>query len=211
MGSGRTDAGVHALAQVAHLQADTMLAPHVLRMKVNDLLPADINVLQVEKVHDRFHARHHAVSRSYMYQIAQRRTAFGKRHVWWIKDTLNVRAMQQAATLFEGFHDFRTFTRDDPDEKSTKVELLRCQVIDHSPLLVVHVVGSHFLWNMVRHLVGALVEVGRGSMRPDHIKELLKGTDSSITWETAAPSGLFLSSVQYDKGPIPDVVPTLQL
>jgi tRNA pseudouridine38-40 synthase len=211
VGSGRTDAGVHALAQVAHLQAETMLAPHVLRMKVNDLLPADINVIQVEKVHARFHARHHATSRSYVYQIAQRRTAFGKRHVWWIKDTLDVAAMQQAAALFEGFHDFRGFTRDNPDEKSTKVDLLRCQVIDHHPLLVVHVVGSHFLWNMVRQMVGAIVEVGRGAMPASRISELLSGARGSLSWESAAPSGLFLASVQYDKEPIPEIVPTIRL
>ncbi len=211
MGSGRTDAGVHALAQVAHLHADTMLAPHVLRMKVNDLLPADINVVGIEKVHEKFHARHHAVSRSYMYQIAQRRTAFGKRHVWWIKDSLNVQAMQRACSMFEGFHDFRTFTRDDPDEKSTKVDLIRCALIDYSPLLIVHVVGSHFLWNMVRQMVGAIVEVGRGGLHPDAIPELLIGKESSQRWETAAPSGLFLSSVQYDKGQIPEIVPTIRL
>ena len=211
MGSGRTDAGVHALAQVAHLEADTMLAPHVLRMKVNDELPADINVFSIEKVSAKFHARHHAVSRSYMYQIAQRRTAFGKRHVWWIKDSLNVKAMTEACARFEGFHDFQAFTRDDPDEKSTKVELVRCRLIDHSPLLVVHVVGSHFLWNMVRQMVGAVVEVGRGTMQPDTITELLHGKHRSRTWESAAPSGLFLSSVQYDRDLIPDIVPTLKL
>lgn len=211
MGSGRTDAGVHALAQVAHLEANTMLAPHVLRMKINDALPADINVLSVERAHSKFHARHHAVSRSYMYQIAQRRTAFGKRHVWWIKDTLDLHLMAEACSRFEGFYDFQAFTKDDPDEKSTKVELLRCRLIDHSPLLVVHVVGSHFLWNMVRQMVGAIVEVGRGGMKPDTISELLQGQHRSTVWELAAPSGLFLSSVQYERDPIPELIPTLRL
>jgi len=211
IGSGRTDAGVHALAQVAHLDAKTMLAPHILRLRVNDQLPADINVVDVQRVHERFHARHHAVSRSYMYQIAQRRTAFGKRHVWWIRDNLNVQAMQKACSYFEGFHDFQRFTRDDPDEKSTNVDLTRCQLIDYSPLLVVHVVGSHFLWNMVRQMVGCLVEVGRGTIPADAVRELLANPQSSYSWETAAPSGLFLADVQYDGMSVPDVVPTIRL
>jgi len=81
-GSGRTDSGVHALCQVAHLEVKTMLAPEILRMKFNDLLPHDINILEVEKTHKNFHARHDADKRSYIYQISKRRTAFGKPFVW---------------------------------------------------------------------------------------------------------------------------------
>lgn len=211
MGSGRTDAGVHALAQVAHLQVHTMLAPHVLQLRLNDALPSDINVLSLERTHERFHARHHATSRSYMYQIAQRRTAFGKRHVWWIKDRLNIDAMREACSFFEGMHDFRSFTKDDPDEKSTRVEITKCSIIDHSPLILIHVVGSHFLWNMVRQMVGLAVEVGRGYRPPSDVSELLNAKGRSKPWESAPPSGLFLYSVQYDNAPAPDVVPTIRL
>lgn len=84
-GSGRTDAGVHALLQTAHLDVKTMLAPEIIRMKLNDELPADINILEAEKAPASFHARHDAIARSYLYQISRRRTAFGKRYVWWIK------------------------------------------------------------------------------------------------------------------------------
>src|SRR5438045_739551 len=122
-GSGRTDAGVHALQQVAHLDVKTMLAPEIIRMKLNDELPADINVLEVEKASPNFHARHDAMSRSYLYQISRRRTAFGKRYVWWIKDELNIERMWEAAKLFVGMKDFQSFTADDPEEKSTKVEI----------------------------------------------------------------------------------------
>ena len=93
-GSGRTDAGVHALCQVAHLEAKSVLAPEIIRMKFNDELPSDINILEVEKIHSKFHARHDAVSRSYLYQISTRRTAFGKNYVWWIKDKLNFTKIQ---------------------------------------------------------------------------------------------------------------------
>ena len=88
-GAGRTDAGVHALAQVAHLSVQKELPLNKIQFGLNDLLPFDINILNVEKVHERFHARHSAVSRSYIYQISKRRTAFGKQFVWWIKDELN--------------------------------------------------------------------------------------------------------------------------
>ncbi|NWF90670.1 MAG: tRNA pseudouridine(38-40) synthase TruA, partial [Ignavibacteriaceae bacterium] len=120
-GSGRTDAGVHALQQVAHLDVKTMLAPEIIKMKMNDELPSDINILEVEKVSSKFHARHGAVSRSYLYQISKRRTSFGKNQVWWIKDKLNFERMQSASKLFLGMNDYVSFADEDKEEKSTKV------------------------------------------------------------------------------------------
>ncbi|MDZ7624872.1 MAG: hypothetical protein U5J96_10595 [Ignavibacteriaceae bacterium] len=99
-GSGRTDSGVHAICQVAHLDANTVLAPEIIRMKLNDLLPHDINILEVEKASQNFHARHDAKSRSYLYQISKRRTAFGKNYVWWIKDKLDFKKMESASKIF---------------------------------------------------------------------------------------------------------------
>lgn len=93
-GAGRTDAGVHALAQVAHLEISHKIDPDVLRINLNDNLPASINVLRVENASPRFHARHHALGRSYLYLIARRRTAFGKRYVWWVKDRLDFTRME---------------------------------------------------------------------------------------------------------------------
>src|SRR5688572_13804786 len=120
-GAGRTDAGVHALAQVAHLELYTQLNPEQLRRQINDELPADVNVLKIEKAPHRFHARHDAVARSYLYQISRRRTAFGKAFVWWIREPLDVPAMREAAAAFSGMKDFREFTDDDPSDKSTVV------------------------------------------------------------------------------------------
>src|SRR5688500_8452265 len=96
-GSGRTDAGVHALAQVAHLDVHTTLPPEALRRRLNDGLPSDINILRIEKVRHRFHARHDAVARSYVYHIARRRTAFAKPFVWWVKEDLDVARMRETA------------------------------------------------------------------------------------------------------------------
>lgn len=203
-GAGRTDAGVHALLQTAHLDLDTMLAPEIIRMKLNDELPADINILEVEKTSPRFHARHDALSRSYLYQISRRRTALGKRYVWWVKDALQVAAMREAARHFEGRRDFRSFTADDPEEKSTTVEVTGVTVREAGDLLLVRVVGSHFIWKMVRQMVGVLVEVGRGRMKPGEVDRLLREHSDLPARHTAPPSGLFLEGVYYQGDVPPD-------
>lgn len=212
MGSGRTDAGVHALGQVAHLDVRTQLDPRVIRMRLNDGLPADINVLDVSAAHPRFHARHHAVSRTYLYQISRRRTAFGKRYVWWIKDPLDVEAMAEACDVFQGFHDFRSFTKDDPDEKSTTVELQECWVAEAGDLLLLRIRGSHFLWRMVRQMVGMVAHVGRGASTVHELRELLRTASSLPATVTAPPSGLFLEHVAYDDDELPpDISPTIRM
>ena len=111
-----------------------------------------------------FHARHSAVGRSYLYQIARRRTAFGKPFVWWIRDPLDVPRCRAAARLFEGEHDFRSFSDADPGERSTRVEVEQVEVGEAGDLVLVRVRGSHFLWKMVRRMVGVLAEVGRGTL-----------------------------------------------
>jgi tRNA pseudouridine38-40 synthase len=197
-GSGRTDAGVHALAQVAHLDVRTTLPPDTLRRRLNDGLPADINVLKVETVRHRFHARHDAVARSYVYHIARRRTAFAKPFVWWVKEDLDVARMREAAARFVGMHDFAAFSDDAPDEKSTQVLVDTFELYEDGDLLLVHVEGSHFIWKMVRRLVGVLVEVGRGGMRVDEAVALLKGSSGLPARLTAPASGLFLERVYYE-------------
>ena len=124
-GSGRTDAGVHALHQVAHLDLESRLPPETLRRALNDELPADIHLLRLAKVTRQFHARHSAVGRSYLYQIARRRTAFGKPFVWWIRDPLDAKAIAATGRVFEGMHDFRSYCDADPAERSTRVKLDR--------------------------------------------------------------------------------------
>src|SRR5258707_8479151 len=108
-GSGRTDAGVHALAQVAHLDVSTNLPPESLRRRLNDELPADINILSAVVVPHRFHARHDAVARRYLYQVSTRRTAFAKPFVWWVKEPLEVSRIRSATEGFVGIHDFSSF------------------------------------------------------------------------------------------------------
>jgi tRNA pseudouridine38-40 synthase len=196
-GSGRTDAGVHALQQVAHLDIKTVLAPEIIRMKLNDELPADINIIEIEKAHDGFHARHDALARSYLYQISQRRTAFGKRFVWWVKDPLDVVKMRQTAELFLGLNNFQSFTADDPEEKSTKVHINSIDVQQAGDLILIRIVGSHFIWKMVRQIIGVLAEVGRGKMPLNDVKKFLYTKSDEPAKLTAPPSGLFLERVYY--------------
>jgi tRNA pseudouridine38-40 synthase len=197
-GSGRTDSGVHALCQVAHLDAKTVLAPEIIRLKLNDLLPHDINILEVEKASQNFHARHDAKSRSYLYQISKRRTAFGKNFVWWIKDKLDFKKMESASKLFIGMHNFSSFSDDDPEEKSTKVLIDDIQIKEEGDLILIRIIGSHFIWKMVRRIVGILVEVGRGRKTEKDILNYLNVKSNEVAKFTAPPSGLFLEKVLYE-------------
>jgi tRNA pseudouridine38-40 synthase len=197
-GSGRTDGGVHALMQVAHLDVAASIPPETLRRRLNDELPADINILSIVTAPHRFHARHAAVARSYLYQIATRRTAFGKPYVWWVKEPLDIARMQAAAALFRGMHDFRSFSDDDPEDKSTEVLVEDVVVAEHGDLVLVRVAGSHFLWKMVRRMVGVLVEVGRGGLRERDVESFLRTASPTPAQLTAPASGLFLERVFYD-------------
>jgi tRNA pseudouridine38-40 synthase len=178
-----------------------MLPPATLVERINRALPSDINVLSADRVPPRFHARHSAIARSYLYQIARRRTAFAKPFVWWVREELAIDRMREGARALRGFGDFRAFSDDDPDEKSTKVLIENIVIAEDGALVLIRVVGSHFLWKMVRRIVGVLVEVGRGGMAPDQVATLLSG-DSDLPPKLTAPaSGLFLEQVYYEHEP----------
>ncbi len=202
-GSGRTDAGVHALAQVAHLDVATSLAPELLRRRVNDELPADINIVAAVVVPHRFHARHDAVARQYVYQIARRRTAFAKAFVWWVKEPFDADRMRAGAAAFVGMKDFRSFAATDedvrggPPEKSTRVLVDRVDIVEDGDLVLVSIEGSHFLWKMVRRIVGVLVEIGRGGLDVHAAATFLAESSAAPARLTAPPSGLFLYRVYY--------------
>lgn len=197
-GSGRTDAGVHARAQVAHMEvAQTRLAPEQIMMRMNDELSHDINILRVESVHPKFHARHDARSRRYVYQISKRRDAFGKKYVWWVRDQLNVRDMRAAADILEGFHDFRSFGGVEKEGSSTLVDLDSIEIRENADRIYISITASHFLWKMVRRIVGVLVEVGRGRLGKKDVEMFLKTDSPEPAKYTAPPSGLFLEEIVY--------------
>jgi len=203
-GAGRTDAGVHALGQVAHLRIKSRarFQPEAIRRALNDALPAEIAVLQVEEAPPRFHARHDAVSRSYIYQISTRKNAFAKKHVWWIKEPLDLQAMTDAAKLLEGRHDFDCFRAADPSKpgESTLVVVNHASLEQHEDLILFRIEASHFLWRMVRRIVGVLVKIGRHELTPAQFESLLSGRCDpklKISEWTAPAAGLFLERIEY--------------
>ncbi|MBS1873475.1 MAG: tRNA pseudouridine(38-40) synthase TruA [Acidobacteria bacterium] len=203
-GSGRTDAGVHAIAQVAHVRSKTTARRHPdqIRRVLNDKLPADIVVTAVEEAPNAFHARHDAVSRTYVYQISTRKSAFSKKYVWWIKDSLDVPVMARAARMIEGRHDFHCFRAVDPSkpDESSLVVVESAAIETEDDLIVFRITASHFLWRMVRRLAGVLVRLGLGEITMEDFERLLAArTDPKLdvaAW-TAPSSGLFLESVSY--------------
>lgn len=209
-GAGRTDAGVHAAGQVAHLRLRKAVDPRSIPHKLNDLLPHDINVLDAVRTSDGFHARHDAVSRVYLYQIATRRAAFAKPFVWWIKDRLDFDRMNAAASAIPGRHDFSAFAdRRIKSDESRIVVVERCEVARAGDLILVRIVASHFLWKMVRKLVAQLAEIGRGTAAPEELRSRLQPEGESFA-PSAPPSGLFLEAVIYGETfarPLQPIVP----
>ncbi len=196
-GAGRTDAGVHALAQVAHLRARRKLPEGEILRGLNDALPHDVNVLSVEPAPPGFHARHDAVSRTYLYRISKRRSAFDKRYIWWVRDRLDLSAMAAAAALFRGRHDFASFAENPEGQESTIVVVESSEVIERGHEIHYRIEASHFLWKMVRRATGTLVEVGRGNLGVADVERLLRERSPKPAAWTAPPSGLFLEKVRY--------------
>lgn len=213
-GAGRTDAGVHASAQVAHLRTHKAVDPLLVSRKINDLLPHDIHIIDAVRANDDFHARHGAASRAYLYQISTRRSAFAKPFIWWIKDRLDLAAMQRAAENVAGRHDFSAFTdKRLPQDESRIVVVESCELRRAGDLILLRIVASHFLWKMVRKLVAALAEVGRGAMRAEEFAALLHPKATPFQ-PTAPPSGLFLEAIVYDgetfDAPLAPIVPVVE-
>jgi tRNA pseudouridine38-40 synthase len=206
-GAGRTDAGVHALGQVAHLKARSVrgdLPPRRILSELNDRLPSSIAVLDCVEAPPRFHARHDAISRAYFYQISTRKAALSKRFVWWIKPPLDIARMQEAATLIAGRHNFVCFRAADPSRpgESTTVEVNSAEVGRDEDLVVFRIEASHFVWKMVRRLTGTLVKVGLGEVSVEQFRGLLSGRKDprlDVAGWTAPAAGLFLESVRYER------------
>lgn len=203
-GAGRTDAGVHALGQVAHIRVDSRVRRHpdaILRA-VNQALPAEIVILDLAEVPNEFHARHDARARTYVYRISARKNAFAKKYVWWIKDPLDIPAMSRAAKMLVGRHDFNCFRAPDPTrpDESTIVVVESAEIDFNGDLITFRIEASHFLWRMVRRIVGVLVKLGAHEITINDFEQLLSARrhpDLDVAAWTAPAAGLFLESVRY--------------
>lgn len=200
IGSGRTDAGVHALAQVACFKTISRLDDEAFFNGLNSLLPDDVVVRACNRMPDAFHARFDVRSKRYRYHILNRplAPAIGRQYVWHIRKALDVAAMQHAAGTLMGTHDFKTF------EGAGSPRAHTVRTITHSTLkasdggkLTYDIGANGFLRFMVRNIVGTLVEVGLGKRSAKDIQELLQAKDRALAGATAPPQGLFLIEVLY--------------
>lgn len=202
-GSGRTDAGVHAIHQVANFHTTSRIPCSNLVNALNDLLPPSIRVKHAEEVPAAFHARYDAVGKSYRYRIvtAPICSPFLSRYVHHHPYPLDHTAMAQAARLFEGEHDFTSFAAADAEEEGkSRVRTIFSSCVLWRPassMLVYDVSGNGFLRYMVRNIVGTLIEVGRGKLVPGDISRILDQRDRSQAGPTAAACGLCLMNVKY--------------
>jgi tRNA pseudouridine38-40 synthase len=197
--AGRTDTGVHALGQVASFKSEKIRELHRLQRALNALLPPDIVVRQIKPVPDAFNPRRDAVSRTYRYQIWNHSwpSAIWARYSWHVPFPLDREAMQQAATLLIGDHDFSSFQGSDWVEHNPHRTVLRSVVSLDNEFLVYEVEARSFLRHMVRNIVGTLVDVGRGALSVEEFAEIFAARDRTRAGLNAPPQGLFLVAVQY--------------
>ena len=197
IGAGRTDQGVHAEAQVANFFTRTTLQPAAITDLLNDVLPPDINIMKTDDVPMEFHARHDAMARRYRYQIAVRRTAFFKRLVWWVRQPLDLAAMQAAARDLVGRHDFSSFADRADEVREPRVRVREATLRRSDFLITFTIEGDHFLPRMVRRITGVLVQIGLGRLPVEAVRRFLAEQVNDPAQWTAPPSGLFLERVLY--------------
>lgn len=202
-GSGRTDAGVHALHQVANYRVPRILSRYScleIRDYFNEYLPQDIRVLSVEKAPERFHARLNAQSKIYEYRldIGDISNIFERKYLYRIEEPLNLEKMQMAAEYLKGTHDFKSFCANKHMKKSTVRTIYDITFEIEKGILYIRYHGDGFLYNMVRILTGTLIEVGMGDLLPQQMPAILDSLDRSAAGFTAPAQGLFLADVFYE-------------
>jgi len=198
--SGRTDAGVHALGQVAHFTCKTQITAVEFLKGLNSLLPADIVIRSCETTSAQFHARYDARRKTYRYRILNRPvpSAVDNRFVWHLRQALDFDAMQAAAAHLVGQHDFKTFEGTGSPRSSTVRTIFKADLFrEKEDGLIFEIEGDGFLRYMVRNIVGTLVEVGRDKITPGAFKTVLESRNREQAGATAPPQGLFLVSVEY--------------
>lgn len=201
-GSGRTDAGVHALGQVANFHLKGSQTPQEVMDYLNRYLPDDIAVTACDAVSDRFHSRLNATRKAYIYQVEMgaKRDVFSRRTQYALGQTLDVKAMKKAADLLCGTHDYKSFCGNKKMKKSTvrTVYSIELEQEKGSSLLVLRFTGNGFLQHMVRIMTGTLIEVGQGKRSPESMVDVLKAMDRQAAGFTAPAEGLCLANVWYD-------------
>ncbi|MFV0341653.1 MAG: tRNA pseudouridine(38-40) synthase TruA [Anaerocolumna sp.] len=208
IGSGRTDTGVHALSQVANFYTASDMGTELLRERMNCHLPEDIRINSIEEVYKSFHSRYKAISKTYEYRIelGDRQSVFTNKHCYFLKKPLDLTAMERASALLIGEHDFKGFSTDRKDGKSTVRILYDIKIFMKTEnkhgrsieTVCICLNGNGFLYNMVRIIAGTLIEIGEGKRKPECINDILKSKNRELAGQTAMAEGLYLIDVLYD-------------
>ena len=207
-GSGRTDSGVHALAQTANFRTSSPLPVSKIQKALNSLLPKDISIKEAEEADKDFHSRYSAKSKTYRYFIlnSETRSAFLNKYAWHIPYRLNVSLMRKEAGALLGRHDFKSFCASGSSVKTTVRTIKKISVKEalspqlsalSSPAIIIEIEANGFLYNMVRNIVGTLVEIGRGKFPEGNLKKILLAKNRKQAGPTAPAQGLFLVEVKY--------------
>lgn len=199
-GAGRTDAGVHALAQVANVRLPEVLDADEIKQYLNEYLPEDIRILKIDVAGERFHSRYHATGKVYEYHLLKqdRYCVFSRKYCWQMSEKLDVEKMREATKLLIGEHDFKGFCTKASKKKSTIRRLETVDIFETEEEITLRFEGSGFLYNMVRILTGTLVEVGAGKRDLLSINDIFQKKERRLAGETAPAQGLFLVQVKYD-------------
>jgi len=199
IGAGRTDAGVHAKAMIANVHMETTMTEEDILEYMNRYLPDDIAVLTVTKASDRFHARYNAKGKTYCYTIfnGKVKPVFNRKYYTFIEEKLDVEAMREASNYLVGEHDFKSFCGNPKMKKSTIREIKSIDIKSSKGYIYLYFTGTGFLQYMVRILVGTLLMVGKGEMRPEEVKDVLDARDRTKAGQTAPAKGLRLEKVYY--------------
>ncbi|MCM8783023.1 MAG: tRNA pseudouridine(38-40) synthase TruA [Candidatus Omnitrophica bacterium] len=195
--SGRTDAGVHALGQVANFKTTSLISPLKLRYALNSLLPEDIVIKKVEEMNLSFHSRFSAKSKLYRYLILNRKypSAFLKNKVYFYPYHLNLSIMKKQAKFLVGRHNFTSFQATDKKKRNPVREIKKIRIFKKDNLITIEIEANSFVYGMVRNIVGTLIEIARG--KPLDIRKMLKAKDRRLSGPTAPACGLYLVKVKY--------------
>ena len=199
VGCGRTDSGVHAENYIANFHTKCALSTNAMLDYLYEYLPEDIGTKSIEDVAERFHARYNAKSKTYVYRINTNkyRNVFNRKYTYHLAEKLNIIEMRKASEVLIGSHDFQSFTNSRNSTKPTVRTLYYININEKEGLVEIEVNGNGFLWNMVRVIVGTLIEVGKGNLKPIDVEKIL---NEKKRWEAgplAQAKGLFLRDVQY--------------
>jgi len=200
IGSGRTDAGVHAFGQVANFKTNSNLPIEKFAIAINSKLKKSIIVKQAEEVEERFHSRYNAKKKTYRYVInnSKQGTAIYRDLECHIPMNLNIQEMKKASKYFEGEHDFKAFKASGTSSKSSIRTIYKAEVIAEGDRIKIELTGNGFLYNMVRIISGTLVDVGLGKIKPEEIPCIIESGDRSKAGKTLPAHGLYLVEVKYE-------------